>query len=448
MTAVPETQYARTSDGLHIAYQVLGDAPIDVLLFGFQGSHIELAWEVPAFVQVYRHLASFSRLILYDIRGSGMSDPLGRSDQPTLEEFANDMLAVLDAAGSERAALVANNMAGLMAIFFAASHPNRTSALVLDGCYARLARAPDYPWGVPETALANAVSVSADARLKSASSAGEGIRHLAPHASPEFRDQFARYTRSALSPGASRAISEMGVLGDVRALLPAIQAPTLVLYRAEDRFAGKPHAAYLADHIGGARLVEFPGQDNLIFVDGDADIDEIEEFLTGTRHAPKSDRVLATVLFTDIVGSTERAAELGDRKWRDLLDAHDRTVRRQLERFGGKEVNTVGDGFLATFDGPGRAIECACAIREAVRSLGIEVRVGVHTGECEVRGDDLGGIAVHVGARVSAFGGPGDVVVSRTVVDLVAGSGIEFEDRGEHALKGVPGTWRLYAVIT
>jgi class 3 adenylate cyclase len=237
------------------------------------------------------------------------------------------------------------------------------------------------------------------------------------------------------------------VYGDVRQLLSAIQAPTLVLYRRGDRFAGKPHAEYLAEHISGAKLAELPGEDNLIFVgDTDADLDEIEEFLTGARHAPTTDRVLATVLFTDIVGSTERAAELGDRRWRDTLDAHDRAVRRQLERFRGREVNTAGDGFLATFDGPGRAIECARAILDAVRALGIEVRAGLHIGEIEVRGDDVAGIAVHIGARVAALAGASEVLVSGAVPPLVAGSGIEFEDRGEHELKGVPGAWRLYAV--
>jgi class 3 adenylate cyclase len=237
------------------------------------------------------------------------------------------------------------------------------------------------------------------------------------------------------------------LFADVRPVLPAVQAPTLVLYRRGDPFAGKPHAMYLAEHIPGATLVELGGEDNLIFAgDSDADLDEIEEFLTGARHAPDTDRVLATVLFTDIVGSTERAGVLGDKRWRDLLDSHDRAVRRQLERFRGTEISTVGDGFLATFDGPGRAIQCACAIRDTVRALGIDIRAGLHTGEVELRGDDVAGMAVHIGARVSALARPGEVLVSSTVKELVAGSGIDFEDRGEHELKGVPGFWRLYAV--
>jgi class 3 adenylate cyclase len=244
-------------------------------------------------------------------------------------------------------------------------------------------------------------------------------------------------------------MAEVLVFADVRPVLSAIQSPTLVLYRRGDRWVGKPHAVYLAEHIEGAKLVELPGDDNLFFVgDSDTDVDEIEEFITGNRHVPETDRVLATVLFTDIVGSTERAAELGDQKWRDVLDGHDRAVRRQLDRFRGREVNTAGDGFLATFDGPGRAIQCGCAIRDAVASLGVEVRVGLHTGEIEVRGDDVAGMAVHIGARVSSVAGAGEVLVSSTVKDLVVGSAIEFADRGEHELKGVPGSWRLYGVVS
>jgi class 3 adenylate cyclase len=335
-------------------------------------------------------------------------------------------------------------------MFFAASYPNRTASLVLDGCYARLAQAPDYPWGVPREVLDQAVARVADARV-GAGDAVEvaGLRYMAPHAlhDAEFMAQYRRFYRYTSSPAAQRADSEIAVYADVRPLLSAIQAPTLVLYRRGDHWVGEPHALYLSEHIASAKLVELAGEDNLIFVgDADADLDEIEEFLTGARHAPATDRVLATVLFTDIVGSTERVAELGDRRWRDLLDSHDRTVRRQLGRFRGREVNTSGDGFLATFDGPGRAIECACAIRDAVRALGIEVRAGLHTGEIEVRGDDVAGMAVHIGARVSASAGAGEVFASSTVKDLVAGSGIEFDDRGEHDLKGVPGAWRLFAV--
>ena len=448
MADIPETHYAKTADGIHIAYQVVGDGPIDLLFMPFQGTHIELAWEFPPFVRVFRRLASFSRLIRFDLRGSGLSDPLGISERPTLEERAKEMLAVLDAAASAQAAVVANNVVGHLAIFFAASYPRRTSALVLDGCYARLARAPDYPWGVPTEVLEDSVArVEADR----GSDPERTLRFLAPHGlkDPELLATWRRYTRSALSPAGAMAMAENAVFADVRPVLPAVQAPTLVLYRSGDRFAGKPHAVYLAEHIPGAKLSELPGEDNLIFVgDSDADVDEIEEFLTGARHVPDTDRVLATVLFTDIVGSTQRAAELGDRRWRELLDAHDRAVRRQLERFRGREVNTIGDSFVATFDGPGRAVECAVAIRDAVRALGLEVRTGLHTGEIELRGDDIGGIGVHVAARVVGHAAGGEVLTSAAVPLLVAGSAIQFEDRGEHELKGVPGTWHVYAVAT
>ena len=441
----PETDYAETVDGAHIAYQVVGSGSHDLVFMGGSGHHVELAWEVPAFAQVFRRLASFSRLIRLDHRGLGLSDPLTSAEQPTLEERASEMLAVLDAVGSERPAVVANGSFGLFAIFFAATYPRRISSLVLDGCYARLARAPDYPFGVPSEVLDQAISYSRlDDREDTA-----GLRYTAPNAlgDPEFVAQWRRYYRFTYGPAQRKAVAQTMVSTDVRRVLSAIQAPTLVLYRSGDRWVGKPHAVYLAEHIEGAKLFELPGDDNLIFVgDSDADLDEIEEFLTGTRHAPETDRVLATVLFTDIVGSTEQAAKLGDQQWRHVLDNHDQAVRRQLDRFRGHEVHTAGDGFLATFDGPGRAIQCACAIRDAVGALGIEVRVGLHTGEIEVRGEDVAGMAVHIGARVCSVADAGEVLVSSTVKDLVVGSVIEFANRGEHELKGVPGSWRLYAV--
>jgi class 3 adenylate cyclase len=444
---IPETRYAKTGDGAHIAFQVLGDGPPDLVFMAEGASHLDLAWDIPAYDRVFRRMASFSRLIRFDTRGSGLSDPIGLSEPLSLEEQAKEMLAVLDAAGAERAAVVANSVSGLLGIFFAASYPTRTSSLVLDGCYARLARAPDYPWGVPKEILEQAVS----GHEASVGLLEEGLMYTAPSAmkDPEFVAQRQRLGRSIQGPTVQTKTAEMMVFSDVRPVLTAVQAPTLVLYRRGDRFAGRPHAVYLAEHIAGATLVELPGEDNLIYIgNSDADLDEIEEFLTGARHAPGTDRVLATVLFTDIVASTQHAAELGDRKWRDLLDAHDRTIRRQLERFRGREVNTAGDGFLATFDGPGRAIQCGCAIRDAVRALGIEVRAGLHTGEIELRGDDIAGMAVHIGARVAHLAGAAEVLVSSTVKDLVAGSGIEFHDRGEHQLKGVPGTWRLFSVVS
>jgi class 3 adenylate cyclase len=446
----PETRYTKTDDGAHIAYQVCGEGPPDLIFERGIGSHVELAWEIAALARVFRRLASFSRLIRFDHQGMGMSDPLGRSEQRSLERRAGEMLTVLDAAGSERAALVANNFGGPMAILFAATYPNRTASLVLDGCYARLARAPDYPWGIPNEVLEQALARVRDAQLTGEAGDVSGLRYLAPHAmqDAEFVAQWRRYSRYTTSPSAAAAEAEVGVYTDVRALLPLVQAPTLVLYRREDLFAGRPHAEYLAAHIPGAKLVDVAGADNFIFAgNSDTDLDEIEEFLTGARQSHATDRVLATVMFTDIVASTEHAAEVGDHRWRELLDAHDRTVRRQLERFRGREVNTAGDGFLATFDGPGRAIECARAICEAVRALGIEVRAGLHTGEIEMRGADVAGLAVHIGARVAAAAGPGEVFVSGAVPPLVIGSGIAFADRGEYELKGVPGTWKLHAVV-
>jgi class 3 adenylate cyclase len=344
--------------------------------------------------------------------------------------------------------VVANNVSGLLAIFFAASYPNRLSALVLDGCYARLARATDYAFGVPSEILQQAAALDQGG----GSSLIETLSYVAPSVMKDaaFVAQWQRLSRSTFGPAAQRKSAEMLVLSDVRPLLGAVQAPTLVLYRRDDRFAGKPHAMYLTEHIAGAKLVELPGEDNLLFAgNSDADLDEIEEFLTGARHARQTDRVLATVLFTDIVGSTGHLAESGDRKWRDLLEAHDRTIRRQLARFRGREVGTRGDGFVATFDGPGRAIECGCAMRDAVGALGLQIRVGIHTGEIEMRDDDeIAGVAVHVAARVEQHADPAEVLVSSTVKDLVAGSDIEFDDRGEHALKGVPGPWRLFSVLS
>jgi class 3 adenylate cyclase len=449
---LPETRYAPADDGGYIAYQLVGSGPIDVVFLYSASFHVELAWEVTAFARVFERLASFSRLIRFDHRGRGMSDPLGPAEHPSLESRAKEMLAVLDAAGSERPAVVANGTGGLWAIFFAATYPNRVSSLVLDGCYARMARAPDYPCGIPADVLARAVARTQDAFHQRGDPVDlGGLRYQAPRLleDPVFMSEYRRQYRHTITPSGQRSEAELTTFADVRPVLSAVQAPTLVLYRTGDRWIGRPHAEYLAEHIVGAGLVELPGDDNMIVAgDSDSNLDEIEEFLTGTRPAPATDRVLATVLFTDIVGSTQRAAELGDRRWREVLDSHDRAVRRQLERFRGREVSTSGDSFLATFDGPGRAIQCACAIRDAVRGLDLEVRAGLHTGEIEVRGDDVAGMAVHIGARVAALAAAGEVWVSGAIPPLIAGSGISFADRGEHELKGVPGTWRLHAVMS
>jgi class 3 adenylate cyclase len=354
----------------------------------------------------------------------------------------DDVRAVMDDVGSERAALVVVQDLGSVGIPFAASYPERVSALVLVNSCARLARADDYPIGLPPSAQLRIIG-GADAWRS-----GVGMEVLAPSraAEPGFREWFLRAQRLANSPALAKVTFEHSLQVDVRAILPLVKVPTLVLHTAGNRFVRVAHGRYLAEHIPGARYVELPGDGSILAaLDTEALVDEIEEFLTGARHAPPQDRVLATVLFSDIVSSTEHATRLGDRKWRALLDDHDALVRRQLERFSGRLVKMTGDGFLATFDGPARAIRCGCAVRDGMKRLGIDIRVGVHTGEIERRGDDVGGVAVHIAARVEALAEPGEVLASRTVTDLVVGSDVEFSDRGEHELKGVPGTWRLFA---
>ncbi len=427
MLSRPETKYTKSGD-IHIAYQVTGSGPLD------------LVW-VPGFVSLER-LGSFSRLIRFDKRGTGLSDRM--AEIPTLEQRMDDVRAVMDAVGSERAALFGISEGGPMSCLFAATYPERTSALVLYGSYARRSWAPDYPFGRTDeewTSLLN--------RMEREWGGPMGIDIWAPSAAGDdaFKQWWANYLRLAASPGAAVAVMKVTQRIDVRPVLPAIRVPTLILHRAGDRMIRVEHARFLAEHVPGARLVELPGDDHVLsFGNGDAILDEIEEFLTGVRHHAELDRVLATVLFTDIVASTERAAAIGDRGWRALLDSYYAAVRRELGRFRGREIDTAGDGMFATFDGPARAIRCASAITGAVRPLGVEVRAGLHTGECEVMGEKVGGIAVHIGARVASQAGPGEVLVSNTVKDLVAGSGIRFEDRGAYALKGVPGEWRLFAV--
>ncbi len=439
----PETKYAR-SGNLHIAYQVVGDGSLDLVFVHGWISHIEHLWEEPSIARFLRGLASFSRLILLDKRGTGLSDPVPLDELPTLEQRMDDVRAVMDAAGSRRAALLGTSEAGALNLLFAATHPERTAALILLNSYARLAWSEDYPFGIPADA--------ADALLDGIEKGwGTGVAFEALVASQAdneaMRRWWARYQRLAASPGAAVTLLRRAFDTDARAVLPLIAAPTLILHRAGDPFSGPEHGRYLAQHIPGARYVELSGGDHLFFVqDADPLLAEIQEFLTGVREGGEAERVLATVLFVDIVGSTEHAVRLGDRRWRDLLDAYYRAVRGELARFRGREIDTAGDGLFAMFDGPARAIRCACAIRDAVRALGLAVRVGVHTGECEVIGAKIGGLAVHIGARVTAAAGVDDVLVSSTVKDLVAGSGLRFEDRGAHVLKGVPGEWRLFAV--
>jgi pimeloyl-ACP methyl ester carboxylesterase len=438
------TRYARSGDA-SIAYQVVGDGPIDlVLVLGF-ATHLELQWEAPALARFFERLGSFARLIIFDKRGSGLSDPV--TEAPTLEQRMDDVRAVMDAAGSERAALFGISEGGPMCVLFAATHPERASALVLHGAMGRTTEAPDYPWASPEDALRESAT---ELILPYWGQQAEGMVELfAPSLvdDPEVVEFTARMERSAASPAMVQQIFEMFLDIDVRAILPTIRVPTLVLHRHGDRVVNRRAGEELARRIPGARYVELPGIDHIPWAgDSEAVLGEVEEFLTGARSAPEPDRVLATVMFTDIVGSTERAAEVGDARWRELLAAHETAVRRELARFRGREVKMLGDGCLATFDGPARAIRCGQAIADAGRALGLEVRIGIHSGEVELIGEDVGGIAVHIAARVGALAAAGEVLVSGTVKDLVAGSGIGFADRGAQRLKGVPDEWRLFAV--
>ncbi|HMF05386.1 MAG TPA: adenylate/guanylate cyclase domain-containing protein [Acidimicrobiia bacterium] len=440
MGRTSDIRYAKSGD-LSIAYTVFGAGPDLVVAPGFI-SHLDLIWEERSVAHFYSRLGSFRRVITFDKRATGLSDPAPHA--PTLEECVDDLQAVMAAAGSERADLLGVSEGGTMAMLTAATHPGRVKALVLYGTFARLLESPEYPLGVTAEQLAKMAEISSRGWGE-----GIGLGAWAPSRQhdAELREWWGRLQRVAASPGTIRNIFGLYPQVDIRDVLPAIPVPTLVLHRRDDRMVDVEMGRYLADHIPGAKFVELEGTDHLFFTgDADAIIDEIQEFLTGVRPLPAVERVLATVLFTDIVDSTRHAVEAGDERWKELLGRHDAQVRRQLERFQGREVNTTGDGFVATFDGPARAIRCATSIRDAVRALGIDVRAGLHTGEVETRGDDISGIAVHLAARVAAAAGAGEVLVSRTVVDLVAGSGLSFAPRGARTLKGVPGEWELFAV--
>lgn len=441
----PETRYALSGD-VNIAYQVIGSGPRDLVVNHGWVSNIDAFWEQPLWVHFVERLASFARVILFDKRGTGLSDRVPVSELPSLEQRMDDVRAVMDAVGSERAALYGYSEGGPMCALFAATYPDRTSALVMEGAYARRLSAPDYPWGLMDD---QATAVLDSTRTNWGQASGLDIRAPSFSHDQQFREWFGRWQRQAASPAAAVSILRMAFEIDIRPILPSIRVPTLVLHRTDERTIAVEHGRYLAAHVPAAKYVELPGVDHLPWVGEsvEATLDEIEEFLTGVRHAPEPDRVLATVLFTDIVGSTRQATELGDRRWLDVLTRHDTAVRQQLARFRGREVKTTGDGFLATFDGPARAVRCAQAITEVVNPLGLQVRAGLHTGECELLGDDLGGIAVHIGARVAEQAGPGEVLVSSTVKDLVAGSGLVFESRGAHSLRGLPDEWRLYAAV-
>ncbi len=446
MAVEAEIRYAKRGDR-HVAYQVLGDGPVDLLGLT-NGTTISMDRDdEPHWSRFDRRLASFSRLIRFDPCGFGLSDPLPTGSAPTIELWMQDAIAVLDAVGSSRAALFGVSTGGLVAMLLSATAPERTSALVLMHCWARLVRDADYPWGIPQHVVERFVEAVTDPGFQGQPVDDVGLMAPSLVTDPEFRSWWKHAGQQGASPVNARAMNLLAVNADLRGVLPTITTPTLVLYRVDNAYIRIGHGRYLAENIAGAKLIELPGRDHLPFA-GETDelLGEIEQFLTGSRGAPTADRLLATILFTDIVDSTTRAASTGDRRWRDLLNDHDRMANRQLHRFGGRQVKATGDGILATFDGPARAVQCGLALREGARQLGLDVRVGLHTGEVERRGDDIAGIGVHIAARVEALAQPGEVWVSRTVADLVTGSGIIFSDRGEHQLKGVPGTWRMFAV--
>ncbi len=438
----PAVHYARSGE-LSIAYQVVGDGPVDVVWVPGFVSHLEVLWELPQWRRLMERLGAFARVIVFDKREQGLSDRTGAP--PALEDIADDLRAVMDAAGSERAAIVGLSEGGPAALLFAASQPQRVVALALVGTYARLTAAHDHPTGVPVAQLRDFVE-RVVAQWGGPAALPLWVGEAASQ--PGVAEWWARLLRAGTSPGGARALLGLYERLDARPALSSISAPTVVMRGRDDLLVAEPLARALADAIPGARYVELPGP-HIVFIadEGRAFVAALEELLTGRQAQPEPERVLATVLMTDIVDSTARAVALGDQVWRDVLQRHDDATRRELERFRGSEVKQTGDGFLATFDGPARAVRCAAAIRDAVAPLGLVVRAGVHTGECELREADVSGIAVHIGARVGATARPGEVLVSSTVRDLVAGSGLQFESRGELELAGIPGTWRLYAAI-
>jgi class 3 adenylate cyclase len=438
---VPVTRYARVGE-ISIAYQVVGDGPLDLVHIPSWITNVEENWNEPGYARFLRRLASFSRLILFDKRGTGLSDRI--SSTPTLEQRIEDVQAVMSAVGSEQAALFGSTEGSAMCALFAATYPERTRALIMYGAYAKRIRSIDYPWG-PNLQERQAFY---DALMREwGGPAVLGLLARSARDDDRFRQWWAGYLRRSSSPGAALALTKMNTDIDIRHVLPAIRVPTLVLHRTGDPLCPVEGGRYIAAHIPDSTYVEVPGIDHLPFVgDIDALVDPVQEFLTGAPPAVEIDRVLTTILVVDIVGSTRLATELGDHRWRSLLDMYRTIVRRELDRYRGVERNVIGDGFVATFDGPARAIYCASEIVRAVRSLSIEVRAGLHTGECILSGEELDGIAVHVAARVSSFASSSEIIVSSTVRDLVAGSNIVFTDRGRHTLGGIPGIWRLLAV--
>jgi class 3 adenylate cyclase len=444
---VPRTRYARCGD-IDIAYQVFGEGPVDLLVLPGPYIPIDSIDAEPSLYRFHRRLASFSRVIRFDQRGMGLSSRLPSLDAMGPAFWAEDAIAVMDAVGSEQATIFGSGFFAMSGLVLAADHPQRVRSLVIVNGAARILRAPDYRVGADASAADPFSTVAMDP--DAVEQGFDVLEFIAPTVAGDdaFRAWWDSAGNRAASPSMARAVIEVLAASDVRDRLARITAPTLILHRQNSAFVGRGHGRYLAEHIAGSRYVELPGADALHWVGETAPmLDEIEEFITGVRGGFDAERVLTTIVFTDIVGSTQRAAVLGDLRWHDLLDNHDRIVRHELERFRGREVNTAGDGFVATFRSPSVAIDCADAIVQAVRSLGIEVRVGIHAGEVEVRGDDVAGMAVHIGARVAALGCPGEVLVSSTVREIVTGSRRTFVERGEHDLKGVPGRWRVYGLV-
>ncbi|WP_426610400.1 adenylate/guanylate cyclase domain-containing protein [Bradyrhizobium sp. McL0616] len=440
---VPTTHYAKSGD-VHIAYQVVGEGPVDLVLIHGWISHLEYQWEDPALARFLNRLASFSRLIVFDKRGTGLSDRVAESALPTLEQRMDDIRTVMDAVGSSRAVIFGVSEGGPLSTLFAATYPARTAALIMYGAYAKYIRADDYPWA-PTREQHEAAFIAYERHWGTPI----GLKILAPSSADDerVRQWWAHYMRVSASPGAGVTLYRMNVEVDIRAILPTIRVPTLILHRSGDRLVSSQGARYMAGQIPDAKFVEFPGDDHILWI-GNTDplLAEIQEFLTGKPPILEADRVLATVLFIDIVQSTQRATAIGDSRWRDLVNNYQQHVGKEVARLGGRVVNTAGDGVFATFAGPARAIECARAVRDVVATLGLAIRCGIHTGECVIEGDDLAGIAVHIGARVAARAEPGEILLSSTVKDLIAGSKVECSDRGSHILKGVPGRWRLFAV--
>jgi pimeloyl-ACP methyl ester carboxylesterase len=441
----PETRYSRSADGVHIAYQVLGDGDLDLVVSPGYVSHLEHSWEDPQMARFLRRLASFSRLIVFDKRGTGMSDRPADEDAPLLEDRVNDIATLMDTVGSERAAMMGLSETGAVALLFAATYPERTSAVVAYGTFAGGGdTAPTYPWA-PDPGQAEWLE---DIERHW----GRGVLFLDEFAGSlqddtHYREWFAKLERLSASPGAAVAIARMVMQMDVRDVLPTIRVPTLVLHKRDDQAVPFEEGKYIADHIPGAKFVELPGSDHWPWIGHEEAVEEIQEFLTGMRDSAESNRAVTTVMFVDIVDSTKRAAELGDRRWVALLERFYAVVRRELDRSRGREIDTAGDGFFVTFDGPARAIRSATALVDRVEELGLRIRIGIHTGECERIADKVRGLGVVIGARVGALAGAGEILVSRTVQDLVVGSGLTFEDAGEHELKGVPDRWHLYRVV-